>query len=79
MKYLSLVVLAFTGFTACSNPSSPDGKIKKEDLALPLTDTGKIIIVDVRTVDEWNNDGHADCSVNFHLDELNASIEKLKA
>jgi rhodanese-related sulfurtransferase len=38
-----------------------------------------VIIVDVRTAEEWNQDEHAACSVNYPLDELNASIEKLKA
>lgn len=32
--------------------------------------TGKSIVIDVRSVEEWNNDGHANCSTNFPLDEL---------
>ncbi len=40
---------------------------------------GKTIIVDVRTPDEWNNDGHADCTVNYPLNELGTKIETLKA
>jgi len=38
----------------------------------------KEIIVDVRTVEEWNEDGHADCSVNYPLDEFQNKIEELK-
>ena len=36
------------------------------------------IVVDVRTVDEWNNDGHANCSVNIPLQELEARMGELK-
>lgn len=36
------------------------------------------IIVDVRTPEEWNFDGHAECSVNYPLDEFDDRIEELK-
>lgn len=45
----------------------------------PKAETGKTIIVDVRTPEEWNNDGHAGCSVNYPLDELSTKIDILKA
>jgi rhodanese-related sulfurtransferase len=35
------------------------------------------IIVDVRTVAEWN-EGHAECSVNFPLDIIATKAEELK-
>lgn len=38
----------------------------------------KEIIVDVRTFEEWNEDGHADCSVNYPLDKFESKIEELK-
>lgn len=38
----------------------------------------KEIIVDVRSVEEWNEDGHADCSVNYPLDLFADKIEELK-
>jgi len=38
----------------------------------------KQIIVDVRTPEEWDMDGHADCSVNYPLDEFDNAIEELK-
>lgn len=38
----------------------------------------KEIIIDVRTPEEWNEDGHANCSVNYPLDELEAKIDSLK-
>ncbi len=36
------------------------------------------IIVDVRSIEEWNEDGHADCSVNYPLDQFESKIEELK-
>ncbi len=40
--------------------------------------TVKQIIVDVRSVEEWENDGHADCSVNYPLDSFQSKIDELK-
>ena len=40
--------------------------------------TGKTIIVDVRTVEEWNGDGHADCTVNIPLQEFEQRMAELK-
>lgn len=37
------------------------------------------IIVDVRSPEEWQYDGHAECSVNYPLDKFPAYIESLKA
>ncbi len=38
----------------------------------------KEIIVDVRSPEEWEFDGHADCSVNYPLDEIQDKVEDLK-
>lgn len=38
----------------------------------------KTIIVDVRSKDEFNMDGHAPCSVNFPLDQLESHIDELR-
>lgn len=38
----------------------------------------KEIIVDVRSQEEWEFDGHADCSVNYPLDEFESKIAELK-
>lgn len=38
----------------------------------------KQIIVDVRSEEEWQFDGHADCSVNYPLDIFESKIEELK-
>jgi phage shock protein E len=37
----------------------------------------KTIIVDVRTIEEWN-DGHAPCSVNYPLDMVQSKAAELK-
>lgn len=78
IKYLSLIVLTVLGIVACSNSSASSHSITKDEHAV-LPKPGKNIIVDVRTVEEWNNDGHANCTVNYPLDELNTKIETLKA
>jgi rhodanese-related sulfurtransferase len=36
------------------------------------------IVIDVRTEEEWNFDGHAKCSVNYPLDIFDDKIEELK-
>jgi rhodanese-related sulfurtransferase len=62
------VLCSFT-LTSCSTAVAGDQtKTAKEE-----------IIVDVRTVEEWNNDGHADCTVNYPLDEIDKHAEELKA
>lgn len=77
VKYLFLFLVLVGLITACSNSSSScDNCPTDSNTVLPKA--GKTIIVDVRTVDEWNNDGHADCSVNYPMDELSKKIETLK-
>lgn len=54
---------------------------KKTETMKTTTETKtdvKQIIVDVRTVEEWENDGHADCTVNYPLDTFESKIEELK-
>lgn len=36
------------------------------------------IIIDVRTPEEWVSDGHAACSVNYPLDEIQNKVDELK-
>jgi phage shock protein E len=38
----------------------------------------KTIVVDVRTADEFNLDGHAEGSVNYPLDKIEAYIDNLR-
>jgi rhodanese-related sulfurtransferase len=54
---------------------------KKTETMKTTTETKtevKQIIVDVRTIEEWDNDGHADCTVNYPLDTFESKIEELK-
>lgn len=89
MKKLNSVILVsamlfFAGLaSACNSTSSTatDGiaATQLSDTLTPKQDIAKnAIIVDVRTVEEWNNDGHADCSVNIPLSDLSSKIEDLK-
>lgn len=73
----SLVVMLLLSLTAlsCANPAD-SGKDNNEPTVLPSD--GKTIIVDVRTTGEWVNDGHANCSVNYPLDELSSKIDSLR-
>lgn len=35
------------------------------------------IVVDVRSIEEWEYDGHAPCSVNIPLDQFPSKVEEL--
>ena len=50
----------------------------QEQGTAPQPKAGETIVVDVRTVGEWDNDGHANCSVNIPLDQLEARMGELK-
>jgi rhodanese-related sulfurtransferase len=50
----------------------------QEQTMVPQPKAGGTIFVDVRTVEEWNNDGHANCSINIPLDQLEARMGELK-
>ena len=74
---------------ACSSPSVNVATTENSPAASPAiaeqgsnpTDTtkkGKTIIVDVRTPDEWNNDGHANCTTLIPLNELESKMESLR-
>jgi phage shock protein E len=72
-QYLMLFLVAIFGLVACSSMVTNQTKESVSE----SRDT-KTIIVDVRTVQEWNQDGHANCSVNYPLDILSSKIELLK-
>lgn len=73
--FLSFLILLMATIISCSN-SSANTEITNHTI---LPKPGTTIIVDVRTVEEWNNDGHATCTVNYPLDELSTKIETLMA
>lgn len=61
MKKIFLFLSLTTLVASCSQSS---------DNVQTIPTAGKSIVVDVRSVEEWNNDGHANCSTNMPLDEL---------
>jgi rhodanese-related sulfurtransferase len=74
-------VIALISFSC--NPSSGQRKNNmaksKSSVTTNLNNSDmKKIIVDVRTKEEWEHDGHADCSVNYPLDNLMDKLDELK-
>jgi rhodanese-related sulfurtransferase len=65
---LAIVALCSFSGNACSISSSQEEGFSKEE-----------IIVDVRTIQEWNEDGHAPCTVNYPLDEIGNHVSELKS
>lgn len=72
--FLSLLLL-----TSCAtqNKSKTYNSKKVEEISVDNT-LKKSIIIDVRTLEEWEQDGHADCSVNYPMDQISTKIEELK-
>lgn len=76
IKSVLLIAFALTlGLAACNSKTKTS---EKKETAVPTITNKNEIIVDVRTPEEWNNDGHADCSVNYPLNEIESKIEELK-
>ena len=80
MSYLKIgpFLLSLIFLFSCHMPSKDK---KQQSLKINVDDSNSIektIIVDVRTPEEWNEDGHANCSVNFPLDELSNHLDSLK-
>jgi rhodanese-related sulfurtransferase len=79
MKSLKSGIIAFAlmfGLLSCTNSNDASNKTETKPIDTAST---KTIIVDVRTVEEWADDGHANCSVNYPLAELDKKTESLKA
>lgn len=74
--HLRNAAVAIVLLTAWSCNSQTENKSKTQTENMKST---KEIIVDVRTPEEWEYDGHANCSVNYPLDQLQGKIEELKA
>ncbi len=74
MKHvISTLILFFViSITSCNSKSSTS---KSENGFHPAKDS--TIIVDVRTEGEWVNDGHANCTVNYPLDQLESHLSEL--
>ena len=76
-----IAVMLMFGLLSCvnnDNTSNNTESVKTGSNSIDTTVNAKTIIVDVRTVEEWTDDGHAGCSVNYPLQELDKKIESLK-
>ena len=77
IKIKSIIALMMLVFSLTQCNSQTKTTTTMETNVATKTNT-KEIIVDVRSIEEWNEDGHADCSVNFPLDQFASKIEELK-
>ena len=75
IKSIIAVMMLVFSLTQCNSQTKTTTTM--ETNVATKTNT-KEIIVDVRSVEEWNEDGHADCSVNYPLDQFASKIEELK-
>lgn len=81
-----IAVMLMFGLLSCVNKdnASKDNTLNNTESvntgsnSIDTAVNAKTIIVDVRTVEEWEDDGHAGCSVNYPLQELDKKIESLK-
>lgn len=74
MTKIISILIAFLSVLSVSRCNSQTQKTEN----MKTTHSKKEIIVDVRSPEEWKFDGHADCSVNYPLDEFDSKIEELK-
>lgn len=77
MFVMSIMALGCEGQTVEQNKKKEEPKTSID--SKQINEKMNSIIIDVRTVNEWQNDGHADCSVNIPLDQIGSKIEELKA
>jgi len=78
MKTIKSIIVAFVllfSLAQCNSQTKKTDNMKNSNTTETST---KQIIVDVRSIEEWNEDGHADCSVNYPLDQFQSKIEELK-
>lgn len=78
MKQIIIILIGLFTTLSVSQCNSQTTKTKKMETTTQTATNVKQIIVDVRTPEEWDMDGHADCSVNYPLDEFDSKIEELK-
>ena len=72
IKSIITALVLIVMFTQCDSQVQKTTNMKTSDTLV------KQIIVDVRSAEEWQFDGHADCSVNYPLDQFDSKIEELK-
>jgi len=74
----SLLIAIITMTWACNSQTQKPSSSTTTNTTKEMK-ASKEIIVDVRTPEEWQFDGHAECSVNYPLDQLQSKINELKA
>lgn len=78
MKKIKSIIVAFVLLFSLAQCNSQTKKTEYMKNSNTTETSTKQIIVDVRSIEEWNEDGHADCSVNYPLDQFQSKIEELK-
>jgi rhodanese-related sulfurtransferase len=78
MKNIKSIIVAFVLLFSLAQCNSQTKKTENMKNSNTTETSTKQIIVDVRSIEEWNEDGHADCSVNYPLDQFQSKIEELK-
>jgi phage shock protein E len=78
MKKIKSIIVAFVLLFSLAQCNSQTKKTENMKNSNTTETSTKQIIVDVRSIEEWNEDGHADCSVNYPLDQFQSKIEELK-
>jgi rhodanese-related sulfurtransferase len=72
------IVLMFIFFSCADISKEKNTQNQSDQISDSTSLFDKQIIVDVRTPEEWIEDGHAVCTVNFPLDELTNHMDTLK-
>jgi rhodanese-related sulfurtransferase len=75
MKQLIIALSLFT-LGSCASQSTENENKTTETVV--QTSNNNTITVDVRSVEEWNQDGHADCTVNYPMDQIASKMDELK-
>jgi rhodanese-related sulfurtransferase len=82
MMRVLMPFLLVLGISSCNSQTEKQTQITETKILTTKTsekmNASKEIIVDVRTPEEWEYDGHANCSVNYPLDDIQNKIEDLK-
>jgi rhodanese-related sulfurtransferase len=80
LKPFLFLILFTAAFTSCKQEGETKKATRIPDATsvMPDSESRKTLIVDVRTREEWDNDGHAACTVNYPLDELDSKIETMR-
>ena len=77
-KWALMLTMVFSFIVLTNCQSQTENKTKVEPKKENVMKNSKEIVVDVRTEEEFDMDGHAEGSVNYPLDQIQNKIEDLK-